>query len=280
MQFSKLSAIKNIFFVLIIAAVIIFIIHVVNAIIYSKKIEYITIPFKSGKVSPELDGYKLTFIVDTHQIPREHLEEIVNEINTNIKPDALLLGGDFPNHGAVYRTMETLGKADAKDGIFCVEGNHDIRLELIEATEQNDIKLLFNEGFPVAEGLFIGGVEDMWLGEPSAEAAFENAMPNDFKLLLSHNPDYSMQDNIGDIDLMLSGHTHGGHVTFFGLWAPALTLSSSITEYGQKFMSGMCEGKNGTPVYVSNGTGYFSSIIPRIFARPQVITVVLESNQN
>jgi predicted MPP superfamily phosphohydrolase len=75
------------------------------------------------------------------------------------------------------------------------------------------------------------------------------------------------------VDLILSGHTHGGHVTFLGIWAPELTLRKTITDYGQRFMSGWTESRDDTPVYVSNGTGHVS--VPRIFARPQVILLTL-----
>ncbi len=101
---------------------------------------------------------------------------------------------------------------------------------------------------------------------------------DDFVLLLAHNPDITMRQDTSNVDLTLSGHTHGGHVTFFGLWAPALTWNTVITDYGQRFMSGWAESRDGTPVYVSRGTGTFERT-PRVFARPQVILFTLQSTK-
>jgi len=81
-------------------------------------------------------------------------------------------------------------------------------------------------------------------------------------------PSITMVQDTTECDLILCGHTHGGQVTLFGIWAPYLTMKRSITGYGQRFMSGFSESKDGVPVYVSNGTGEF---FPRVFARPQVI---------
>jgi len=57
--------------------------------------------------------------------------------------------------------------------------------------------------------------------------------------------------------------------------APALAWSEDITEYGQHFMSGWAKSRDGTDVFVSNGTGYLN-VMPRVFARPQVILITLE----
>ncbi len=68
---------------------------------------------------------------------------------------------------------------------------------------------------------------------------------------------------------MLSGHTHGGQVTFFGLWAPYVP-----SDYGQKYRTGMV-ANDATTVIISNGVG--TSTIPpiRLFARPQIVVVTL-----
>jgi len=68
---------------------------------------------------------------------------------------------------------------------------------------------------------------------------------------------------------MLSGHTHGGQVTFFGLWAPYVP-----SVYGQKYLTGIVE-TSGIKVLVSNGVG--TSALPvRFFARPQFNVIILE----
>ena len=53
-------------------------------------------------------------------------------------------------------------------------------------------------------------------------------------LLVTHDPDYAEKLPPGAVDLVLSGHTHGGQVTLFGRWAFYVP-----SEYGQKYRTGM-----------------------------------------
>jgi uncharacterized protein len=85
-----------------------------------------------------------------------------------------------------------------------------------------------------------------------------------FRILIQHSPGYF--EHLSGIDggvhdLCLSGHTHGGQITFFGLsiWTPR----GSGT-----FQSGMYETKN-CPLYVSRGIGT-SVLGARFGARPEV----------
>ena len=251
------------------------VIHVVSALTLDRQIQYLEISYPSPKVSEALNGYTIAFVTDTHALPAEKLRVVVDRMNEHA-PDILLLGGDFPSHGgAPERSMEILSGAQTSDGIYGVEGNHDDWVELFAAMEKYGITPLSNSGIPVREHLFVAGVEDLWNRSPNIAKATESAGKNDFVLLLSHNPDVTMKQDTANVDLILSGHTHGGYVTLFGFLAPALTWSDSITEYGQRFMSGWAKSRDGVDVFVSNGTGYLT-VLPRVFARPQVIFITLE----
>jgi predicted MPP superfamily phosphohydrolase len=93
--------------------------------------------------------------------------------------------------------------------------------------------------------------------------------PQDFVILITHNPDYFPLVDKSKVDLVFSGHTHGGQVTFFGLWAPA-----THSDYGNKYRTGVITEDNSTLI-VSNGLG--TTILPvRFFARPQIIVVTLK----
>ncbi|MGB9594408.1 MAG: metallophosphoesterase, partial [Anaerolineae bacterium] len=91
----------------------------------------------------------------------------------------------------------------------------------------------------------------------------------DFVILLSHNPDYAERLITRDIDLMLSGHTHGGQVTLFGLWAAAVPSA-----YGQKYRGGFVRTEH-TLVYVTTGVGTITPPV-RFWARPEVVLITLE----
>ena len=261
---------------LILMAFIVLLIHIVSALTLDRRIEYKDVPFASAKVPAQMDGYTIAFISDTHAISAQELRAVVQKLNET-SVDLLILGGDFPSHGdAPERTMDILSKAVATDGIYGVEGNHDEHIPLFAAMRRHSIHPLSNSGVRIRENFYLAGVEDLWNRKPDIRKAVEGAEPEDFVLLISHNPDLAMLQDTASVDLILSGHTHGGQITLFGLWAPALAPRRTITAYGQRFMSGWAESRDGVPVYVGNGLGTFT-YVPRIFARPQVILISLST---
>jgi hypothetical protein len=264
------------------AAVILLIavIHIIHAVVVDRNIQYREISFSSENIPAELNGYKIAFISDTHYISQLRLQEIVDELN-NRQIDLLLLGGDYSYNGG-KSCMEILSQVQAADGIFGVDGNHDNHVALFENMEKYGITPLENTGLYIQDGFYLAGTADLWRARdrwetraevvnPCISTAIGDSESDDFVLLVSHNPDISIKQDTTGVDLILSGHTHGGQITFFGLFAPGLWF---ISDYGHKFKTGWASGNNDTPVYVGNGAGEY---IPRIFARPQVILLTLES---
>jgi predicted MPP superfamily phosphohydrolase len=250
-------------------------IHIVSALTLDTIIQYKSIPFSSTKIPAEMNGYKIAFITDTHSISAEKLEKVVSELNKR-QPDLLVLGGDFhPNHEDLKISLEILSKVVTTDGIYGVEGNHDNFSRLFAAMEQYSIHPLSNSGVHIRDRFYLAGVEDLWRRNPDIEKAIADAKTDDFIIMIAHNPDVTMKRDTKSIDLVLSGHTHGGQITVFGIWAPALS-SKMISDYGHRFMSGWAKSRDGVPVYVSKGTGKYADV-PRIFARPQVIIFTLSA---
>ena len=249
-------------------------VHTLSALTLDSRIQYLEVTYSSDKVSPQLDGYLIAFVTDTHALPADELTAMTEEIN-RFAPDLLVLGGDFPSAGdAPFRAMEILAQVKAPDGIYGVEGNHDDYQVLFEAMERVGIQPLSNSGVSPRATLYLAGVEDLWNRTADIEAAVQGAGEDDFVLLLAHNPDVTMEQDTSRVNLTLSGHTHGGQITLFGLWAPALSLTDEITAHGQRFHSGWATSRDGSDVFVSNGAGTFHNV-PRVFARPQVILITL-----
>ena len=248
-------------------------IHMAHATTLDRTVEYKEIRFSSQQVTPELNGYRVAFISDIHEMSAEDLRRVVDTLNTkNI--DLLILGGDYSSVGRVpHDLLELLSQVKTTDGIFAIEGNHDNRTSLFAAMETYNITPLSNSGVRLRNNLYLAGTTDYWSGDASIAQAIQAASPGDFVLLVSHNPDLTMVQDTSGVDLILSGHTHGGQITFFGFFAPAL-LPKVITDYGHRFTSGWSQSHDGTPVYVSNGLGEYQQV-PRVFARPQVILVTL-----
>lgn len=247
-------------------------IHLASALTLDRKIQYLELSYPSPKIGEALEGYRVAFLTDIHRTSQDTLRGIVAQLNER-GVDLVLFGGDFSAAG-LSSALEILSEIHAPDGFYGVEGNHDNAALLSQAMGRHDMTLLENRGVHIREGLYLAGLEDLWNRDPDVEQALAGAGEDDFVLLACHNPDASMEQDYARVDLALSGHVHGGEVTFFGLWGPAMPLVSS---YGQRFRQGMCASAAGTDVFVSHGVGSHSPL--RVFARPQVILLTLTGEE-
>ncbi|MCL2364208.1 MAG: metallophosphoesterase [Defluviitaleaceae bacterium] len=243
-------------------------IHIIHAYTLDRSIRYVEIDFHDAHWPAELDGYRIAFITDLHGIPDASMRAVADELNAR-GIDLLLLGGDFSMRGDHYLgTLREISRVDATDGIFGVDGNHDVHRRLFPAMHQYGIRPLDNKGVLIRNGFFLAGVQDLWHRNPNIARATQGAEPDDFILLLTHNPDVSMQQPTAHIDLILAGHTHAGQITFLGY--PFYLLLRSITEYGTRFGYGFAYSADCVPVFTSSGIGVYYTV-PRIFARPEVV---------
>ena len=267
------SKLKTLGRMLSIAAVVIVLVHVIHALTLDRIIEYKELSFYSPNIPAQMNGYKIAFIADTHSISEKRLQGIVDELN-NRKPDLAVHGGDFSRNAAeMQRTVKIMSRINTTDGFFAVDGNHDEPAILYPELEKHNIVPLANTGLYIRDNFFLAGVEDPWdlAGGADVTGALAGSRDEDFILLISHNPDVAMQQNTVGADLILSGHTHGGQLNFFGLWSLGLE-SRVISQFGERFRSGWSESRDGTPVYVCRGIGEY---YPRVFARPEVTLITL-----
>ena len=235
--------------------------------------------FADPDVPPPFDGTRVVFISDIHHgshFSTERVARLVEKVNA-LNPDIILLGGDYVHQDPkyIFPCFEELARLRATMGKFGVAGNHD-HWESIELTREAmaraGIVALDNRAVWIERGsqrIRIGGVGDLWEDAADADPTIGDAGQDDFVILLSHNPDYAERIAHHKIDLVLSGHTHGGQVTFFGLWAAAVPSA-----YGQKYRSGMVD-TGYTKVLTSNGVGTITPPV-RFFARPEIVVLTLK----
>ena len=112
------------------------------------------------------------------------------------------------------------------------------------------------------------GVDDVVEGRPYIHHALENVPPDAPTILLSHNPDILQSPRIGQVDLVLSGHTHGGQIVL-PFWGPAHTQVEFVT---REHVSGYFRHEN-THVYITRGLG--EGIPLRFGARPQLALITV-----
>lgn len=231
------------------------------------------INIKNKDIPSSFDGKKIVFVSDIHHGPnfsRDRVKRMVEKVN-DLEPDIILIGGDYTEKDGHYITpcFEELKNLEAPLGKYGVLGNHDYfrnAQPVKQGMRQAGITILDNTAQWIVHGkgrIRIGGVSDLYHGPQLLNPTIKDVREDDFVILLSHNPDFVERIRTYKVDVVLSGHTHGGQVTFLCLWAPYIPSS-----YGQKYKTGVVETEY-TRVYISNGVG--STGIPiRFFARPQI----------
>ncbi|HOM03570.1 MAG TPA: metallophosphoesterase [Acetivibrio sp.] len=243
---------------------------------YWIKVTYIKV--KDSDIPDSFDGKRIVFASDIHHGPyfsRERVRNMVEKVNS-LNPDIIFVGGDYVEKSREYikPCFEELSHLEAPLGRFGVLGNHDYYRngELVrQSMKEAGITLLDNAAQWITYGsgrIKVCGVGYFNRYLYPIESYLEDVGEDDFVILLSHDPDYAETIRNYKIDIVLSGHTHGGQVTLFGLWAPYIP---SI--YGQKYRTGVADTKY-TRVYVSNGVGT-SGIPIRFFARPEIVVLEL-----
>jgi len=183
-------------------------------------------------------GIKVCHISDIHvgslknkTAVRGGIDMILNE-----KPDVILFTGDLVNNRAseLKGWGDDLSKIKAPLGVFSILGNHDYGEyedwkdnnaknqnfnDLLRSQKEFGWNLLRNENTNIEvdrERLNIIGVEN-WASSRfqqygDLDLAYKGIDDNSFKLLMTHNPSHwnaEVTNNYKNIDLTLSGHTHG-----------------------------------------------------------------------
>ena len=225
----------------------------------------------------EFDGYRIAHISDLHLVTfsmtnrKEDVAKIVDLVNDQ-HCDAICFTGDLVSKTAkeVYGYEEELSRLSAPDGVYAVMGNHDYAQysrSITLAQRKADVKelqqkerdfgwnLLLNENILLHRGndsIVMAGVEND--GNPrffpslgNLPKALNGVDEEAFTVLLSHDPTFWRRKILSDTDvqLTLSGHSHGGQIKIFG-WSPVALI---YNEWGGTYNEG------NRVLFVSEGVG-------------------------
>jgi uncharacterized protein len=249
------------------------------------------VTIESRDIPKSFDGKRIVFISDIHHgaaLFRERVKKLVLRVN-DLHPDIIILGGDYSSREEKYiePVSDELQNLKSKYGIYGVMGNHDyfVNGDLTKKMmARNGIKICDNKSYWVwinKDRIKIGGVDDPSGSIQELDSTVYDVRGKDFCILISHKPEYIEQINTDLVDLTLSGHTHGGQVTFFGLWAPILPsdngLWATLTLSGesQKYCYGLIHPKPDMQSYITSGIG---TRFPhfRFFRRPEIAVLELK----
>lgn len=256
------------------------------------RIRRYTVPIRDLPI--ELEGLRLVQLSDTHygpRVPAEHVAAAV-QLALSLKPDLFLLTGDFVYDGPRYieqaaelfrpltqgpdsrPTLATLGNHDwYADGPECTRRLQAVGVRMLDNTRvflDARTRTISGTGEP-GRSLCIAGLGDLLEHHIDPGAALGGVHPEIPRLVLSHNPDAAEETKVvrgPRIDLMLSGHTHGGQCRF-----PLIGTPITLSWYGQKYNGGIAHAPT-CRVLVSRGVG--TSILPiRFGVPPEVVEVTL-----
>jgi uncharacterized protein len=222
-------------------------------------------------LSADFEGMRIAQVSDIHMDSFTEpffMRQVIERIN-QLKPDAVFLTGDFvtsgqwPNsdsHEAAWECAGILKGLECKS-VHAILGNHDVSVgaETVEAAlRSSGISVLRNTFLPIERGggrMWLAGLDDPLAGHPDLDAAIPDNirnLPNEPVVLLCHGPDYATRVRshaAGQaVDLMLSGHTHGGQIRL------PLIGALVLPPMGKRFVEGWFQlGSMG--LYVNRGIG-------------------------
>ena len=229
-------------------------------------------------------GFRIVHMADFHYGEYSEptfIRSVVRRVNA-LRPDMIALTGDFVSSGPMarrisvdfaYHCADLLAKLECPLR-FAVMGNHDVlvsRLEVTDALVSRGYPVLHNSAMPLEKDgarLWLAGVADTIVGTGAdLDAAIPQgrARATEPLILMAHEPDYADQVVGSGVDLMLSGHTHGGQVRI--PFMPPLDLPPM----GRKYVEGHFSLQD-LQLYVTRGIGTVG--VPFRFRCPPEITLI------
>lgn len=181
---------------------------------------------------------KIAAIADAHigtAVLRSDLQELVTKINET-KPDVIFLVGDMFDHSTSdslkMAAVKAFSEFESTYGVYYVEGNHEnyLKEDTTKYFREAGIQVLLDQVTTLSNGVQIAGRRDFADSEQlPLETVLTGVDPSKPLILLSHQPqEYKKASELG-VDLVISGHTHGGQ-----LWGNFGTYLANDMNYGMK----------------------------------------------
>ena len=227
----------------------------------------------STRITEEFNDFKIGYFSDLDlkdQNDLTRLEKIINKINSE-QYDLILFGGDIYDDDFFENTQVTslLKKIEASHGKFAVLGEKDYT-NANEATtilEHGGFEVLSNESRPIYynnSAILLMGLENTG----DLNTLINDSNSGYYKVVLVHQPDYFTNSIAHNIDLQLSGHSHGGYI-----YLPFLGVFNKI-EGAITYNHGQYQ-ENNSQLIVSNGIGMENGKTIRLFCTPDIISINL-----
>jgi predicted MPP superfamily phosphohydrolase len=203
---------------------------------------------------------------------------MVLEVNL-LKADLVVITGDLVDIklDKANKCLELLKNLESKYGTYFVVGNHEYfhNIEaIIKKVKSLGIRVLENENVYIGEkakGFNLAGVYDIFgyrtnTYVPDLQKALLGKADAP-TVLLAHQPRY-IEEVKGEVDLMISGHTHGGQIYPFRF----------LVKLVQPYIAGLYRHNEQLQIYVNRGTGFWGPPM-RLGASSEITKIILVPNK-
>ncbi len=251
---------------------------------------------KSERIPAEFDGFTIAQISDLHNKNFGKQQRRIMSKLVEIQPDLIVITGDMIDSRriGVDGALDFARQAVKLAPCYYVTGNHESRVieytELKEGLEECGVTVLENEKVKLernGEAITLMGVLDpafnlysMAEDEASVMSAQLAALQDGedgYTILLSHRPEFFDVYASAGIDLVFTGHAHGGQWRLPGLGGLIAPGQGFFPKYTAGAYHAIACGENSSDtctMYVSRGLG--NSLMPvRIFNRPEIVVAEL-----
>ena len=224
------------------------------------------------------EGFTILQLTDLHYgylMPETVIRQVIRKAN-KLNKDLIVCTGDYVSGvDQIDKAWEMLSELRAPYGVYSVLGNHDHwgdfdrSMYWMEQTGQD----LRHKSVPINKDnqrLWLGGAGDLYEDEIGIDKAFAGVPPQECKVALAHNPDSADTEFSTRVDLMISGHTHGGQVKLPFIGTPILPVNNPL------YASGLIKTPK-TSLYISRGIG--CAILPIRFNCPPEISILQLTRQ-
>jgi predicted MPP superfamily phosphohydrolase len=202
---------------------------------------------------------------------------VVQKVN-KLDADIVVITGDLIDTSVSYgeKALSKLKDINSKYGTYFIVGNHEYfhNIEqIISSVKSLGITVLENSNLYIGDknqGFNLAGVYDIFgerYGEfkPDIDKALDGVDKQSPTILLAHQPLYANKINTKGIDLILSGHTHGGQIYPFRV----------LVKLQQKYISGLYQHNKTTQLYINRGTGFWGPPM-RLGSTPEISCITIK----
>lgn len=235
-------------------------------------VEAVTIELAIADLPSGLEGMRIVQVSDLHLVGWSGREDRALRLVSEAKPDVVVLTGDLCDGVEGSESLRRfLAGLSAPLGVFAIVGNMDEENVVIPVARGAGVRWLLGEATRLQQGsdslLLLGGERPAGAEVDRLVTAHPGRGP---RILLAHSPDVLLDSPLERIDLILTGHTHGGQIRI-----PFVGAMVTMTRVGRRYASGL-HRVGATWLYVNRGLG--TSFAPVRFAcRPEVATFVLRT---